>query len=43
VRKSNLGAQKLYESQGFVWTGIRRGYYSDDGEDAIMMTLELKF
>jgi ribosomal-protein-alanine N-acetyltransferase len=42
VRKSNLGAQKLYGSLGFVNTGMRKGYYSDDGEDAITMALELK-
>lgn len=42
VRKSNLSAQKLYESHGFVVTGLRKGYYSDDGEDAITMALELK-
>jgi ribosomal-protein-alanine N-acetyltransferase len=41
VRKSNLPAQKLYESAGFVATGIRKGYYSDDGEDALAMTLDL--
>ncbi|HSK29716.1 MAG TPA: ribosomal protein S18-alanine N-acetyltransferase [Candidatus Limnocylindria bacterium] len=41
VRKSNLPAQKLYESIGFVTTGIRKGYYSDDGEDALAMTLNL--
>jgi ribosomal-protein-alanine N-acetyltransferase len=41
VRKSNLAAQKLYESMGFVTTGLRKGYYSDDGEDALAMTLEL--
>jgi [ribosomal protein S18]-alanine N-acetyltransferase len=41
VRKSNLAAQKLYASAGFVTTGIRKGYYSDDGEDALAMTLEL--
>ncbi len=41
VRKSNLAAQKLYESAGFVATGIRKGYYSDDGEDALTMSLEL--
>jgi len=40
VRKSNLPAQKLYESIGFSTTGIRKGYYSDDGEDALTMTLE---
>lgn len=41
VRKSNLPAQKLYESIGFSTTGIRKGYYSDDGEDALAMTLEM--
>jgi [ribosomal protein S18]-alanine N-acetyltransferase len=41
VRKSNLTAQKLYESAGFVATGVRRAYYSDDGEDALTMALDL--
>ena len=41
VRKSNLTAQKLYESAGFVATGVRKGYYSDDGEDAVTMSLDL--
>jgi len=41
VRKSNLPAQKLYEALGFSITGIRKGYYSDDGEDALAMTLEI--
>ena len=41
VRKSNLPAQKLYESTGFSITGIRSGYYSDNGEDALAMTLDL--
>ena len=41
VRKSNLAAQKLYESAGFVATGVRNGYYSDDGEDALTMALDL--
>ena len=41
VRKSNLPAQKLYQSMGFVSTGLRKGYYSDDGEDALAMTLDL--
>jgi len=41
VRKSNLAAQKLYESAGFVATGVRKGYYSDDGEDALTMALDL--
>jgi [ribosomal protein S18]-alanine N-acetyltransferase len=41
VRVSNLPAQKLYESVGFVIQGLRKGYYSDDGEDAVVMALEL--
>ena len=41
VRKSNLPAQKLYESAGFSVTAIRKGYYSDNDEDALAMTLEL--
>lgn len=41
VRRSNIGAQRLYESVGFIKTGIRQGYYSDDGEDALTMTLHL--
>lgn len=41
VRKTNGAAQRLYESIGFVTTGIRKGYYSDDGEDALAMSLEL--
>jgi [ribosomal protein S18]-alanine N-acetyltransferase len=41
VRRSNLPAQKLYESMGFMTTTIRKGYYSDDGEDALAMSLEL--
>ena len=41
VRKSNVAAQRLYESAGFVATGIRKAYYSDDGEDALAMTLDL--
>ena len=41
VRRSNLAAQKLYESIGFIPTGVRKGYYSDDGEDALAMALKL--
>jgi ribosomal-protein-alanine N-acetyltransferase len=42
VRKSNTPAQRLYESVGFKVSGVRHGYYSDDGEDALLMTLELE-
>jgi [ribosomal protein S18]-alanine N-acetyltransferase len=41
VRKSNTAAQQLYSSLGFVITGERRRYYSDDGEDALTMALTL--
>jgi len=41
VRISNVAAQKLYESLGFLNTGVRKGYYSDNGEDALAMTLNL--
>lgn len=39
VRKSNEAAQRLYQSLGFVARGVRKGYYSDDGEDALAMVL----
>jgi [ribosomal protein S18]-alanine N-acetyltransferase len=38
VRASNLGAQALYRSFGFEIAGRRHRYYSDDGEDALVMT-----
>lgn len=37
VRPSNKVAQKLYRQLGFVAAGIRKGYYSDTLEDAIIM------
>lgn len=37
VRKTNVIAQNLYRSLGFLPCGIRPGYYSDNGEDAIIM------
>lgn len=42
VRKSNIPAQNLYHSIGFAETGLRKGYYSDDGEDALTMVLSIK-
>lgn len=41
VRKSNLTAIKLYEKFGFKTLGIRREYYSDNREDAIVMGLNI--
>jgi ribosomal-protein-alanine N-acetyltransferase len=37
VRKSNYIAQNLYSKLGFEPRGIRRGYYIDDKEDAVIM------
>jgi [ribosomal protein S18]-alanine N-acetyltransferase len=37
VRVSNSAAIELYRSFGFVSTGVRPGYYSDDREDAVIM------
>jgi ribosomal-protein-alanine N-acetyltransferase len=38
VRLSNLAARKLYEKYGFRPVGLRPRYYSDDHEDALIMT-----
>src|SRR4051812_32397886 len=37
VRVSNDVAISLYASLGFVETGVRRGYYTDNREDALIM------
>jgi ribosomal-protein-alanine N-acetyltransferase len=37
VRVSNEGAIRLYEQLGFESRGIRRGYYTDNREDALIM------
>ena len=37
VRVSNLRAQNLYKSLGFVTVGKRKRYYEDNGEDALLM------
>lgn len=39
VRRGNSGAQKLYKKLGFEPIGIRKKYYTDTGEDAIVMML----
>ena len=38
VRESNEVAQALYAAFGFEVLGRRRAYYTDDGEDALIMT-----
>ncbi|HTK30965.1 MAG TPA: ribosomal protein S18-alanine N-acetyltransferase [Candidatus Saccharimonadaceae bacterium] len=37
VRTSNFAAQGLYRAHGFRLAGLRRGYYRDNGEDALIM------
>ena len=38
VRESNQAAQALYLKYGFTQTGLRRRYYADNHEDAVIMT-----
>ncbi len=40
VRVSNAGAIRLYEQLGFEPRGLRRGYYTDNREDALIMWRE---
>lgn len=41
VRPSNDAARRLYETFGFRQVGLRRGYYFDTGEDALLMEARL--
>ena len=40
VRAGNVPAQRLYRAVGFREVGLRKGYYQDNHEDAILMDLE---
>ena len=40
VRKSNGVAQNLYVSLGFIKLGVRKRYYEDNGEDALLMVCD---
>ncbi len=40
VRRSNTAARSLYEAFAFQEVGVRKRYYPDNGEDAIIMRLE---
>jgi ribosomal-protein-alanine N-acetyltransferase len=40
VRISNRAAQGLYYKYGFTIRGVRKGYYSDNHEDAVIMTVD---
>jgi ribosomal-protein-alanine N-acetyltransferase len=41
VRKSNMEAQSLYAKYGFTERGVRKNYYDEIKEDAVIMTREL--
>ncbi|KYZ75425.1 ribosomal-protein-alanine acetyltransferase [Anaerosporomusa subterranea] len=40
VRRSNCTARHLYAEFGFIERGVRPGYYTDNGEDALLLWLE---
>jgi ribosomal-protein-alanine N-acetyltransferase len=40
VRVSNLTAQSLYQKYGFAKVGLRRNYYTDNREDALLMSTD---
>jgi len=40
VRRTNTTAQALYLKYGFQFVGVRKGYYLDNHEDALIMTTE---
>jgi ribosomal-protein-alanine N-acetyltransferase len=41
VRRTNMPAIRLYERHGYQRIGVRPRYYSDNGEDAIVMRRSL--
>jgi len=43
VRRSNLIAQNLYHSFGFIDVGYRKRYYEDNKEDALLMFREFRY
>ena len=42
VRVGNTAARRLYEGFGFTACGVRKEYYPDNGEDAVVMRLDLE-
>jgi ribosomal-protein-alanine N-acetyltransferase len=42
VRRSNQAAQALYEHLGFTLAGVRRNYYTNPDEDALVLTRETR-
>jgi [ribosomal protein S18]-alanine N-acetyltransferase len=42
VRESNFAARRLYEKRGFTKSGLRKGYYRQPDEDAVVYRLALR-
>ena len=42
VRAASTGAQELYRQLGYRQVGLRKNYYADEGEDAVVMVRELR-
>ncbi|HEY3491094.1 MAG TPA: ribosomal protein S18-alanine N-acetyltransferase [Candidatus Deferrimicrobiaceae bacterium] len=42
VRAGNDDAIRLYRGHGFEFMGMRKGYYTDTGEDAILLSREIR-
>ncbi|MBA4357823.1 MAG: ribosomal protein S18-alanine N-acetyltransferase [Humidesulfovibrio sp.] len=42
VRRSNAGAIDLYQKFGFIQLGIRKNYYPDNNEDALLFRLDIQ-
>jgi len=42
VRAGNAEAQRLYRCAGFAFLGVRKGYYTDTGEDALLLAREIR-
>ena len=42
VRVGNEQAQTLYRKCGFAFVGMRKGYYTDTGEDALLFAREIR-
>jgi ribosomal-protein-alanine N-acetyltransferase len=41
VRRSNVGAIDLYEKFGFTQVGVRKNYYPDNNEDALLYRVDI--
>lgn len=41
VRSANMSAQTFYEKGGFALTGLRKGYYANPFDDALLLSREI--